>query len=64
MSRTAGRQFGKVSRHAKSQRRFLARQDDYTLSVEQVAATAAFLLSEPANGVYGRDIELGRNRST
>ncbi len=32
-----------------------------TFSVRQVAAFATFLLSEPAGGVCGRTIELGRN---
>ena len=31
-----------------------------TLSVSQVAAVAAFLLSEPAGGICGRSIDLGR----
>ena len=30
-----------------------------TLSVSEVAAVAAFLLSDPARGLYGRTIEFG-----
>ena len=62
VSRTAGRENEGASRHTKPQRSFMPMPADDTLSVQQVAATAAFLLSEPASGVYGRAIGLGKTR--
>ena len=62
VSKITGREFEGDSGHTKPQRSFMPMPADDTLSVQQVAATAAFLLSEPASGVYGRAIELGRTR--
>ena len=49
-----------LSKQDKSQRGSVPVTVDNTLSVGQVAAFATFLLSEPAGGMCGRTIELGR----
>lgn len=61
VSRIAGTGVGISSRQAKSHRDSMPTPADEIISVRHVATIAAFLLSDPAGGVCGKTIELGRN---
>ena len=59
VSETRG--FSAFPKYEESQGGSIPSHPDKTLSVRQAAMAAVFLLSDPAGGVFGRTIDIGRN---